>query len=47
MTGVQTCALPICRILERGTHDELMALGGEYQQIHASQSRTGREEEVA
>ena len=35
------------RILERGTHDELMALGGEYQQIHASQSRTGREEEVA
>lgn len=34
------------RILERGTHDELMALGGEYQQIHASQSRTGREEEV-
>ena len=26
---------------------ELMALGGEYQQIHASQSRTGREEEVA
>ena len=35
------------RILERGTHDELMALGGEYQQIHASQSRTGREEEAA
>ena len=35
------------RILERGTHDELMALGGEYQQIHASQNRTGREEEVA
>lgn len=35
------------RILERGTHDELMALGGEYQQIHALQSRTGREEEVA
>ena len=35
------------RILERGTHDELMALGGEYQQIHASQSRTGRAEEVA
>ena len=35
------------RILERGTHDELMALGGEYQQIHASQRRTGREEEVA
>ena len=35
------------RILERGTHDELMALGGEYQQIHASQSRTGRQEEVA
>ena len=35
------------RILERGTHDELMALGGEYQQIHALQNRTGREEEVA
>ena len=35
------------RILERGTHDELMALGGEYQQIHALQSRTGREEEAA
>ena len=35
------------RILERGTHDELMALGGEYQQIHASQNRTGREEEAA
>ena len=35
------------RILERGTHDELMALGGEYQQIHASQSRTGRQEEAA
>ena len=35
------------RILERGTHDELMALCGEYQQIHASQSRTGRAEEVA
>ena len=35
------------RILERGTHDELMALGGEYQQIHALQNRTGREEEAA
>ena len=35
------------RILERGTHDELMALGGEYQQIHASQSRTDRAEEEA
>mgnify|MGYP000883196199 FL=1 len=34
------------RILERGTHDELMALGGEYQQIHASQSRTGQEGEA-
>ena len=35
------------RILERGTHDELMALGGEYQQIHASQSRRGRDVVVA
>lgn len=35
------------RILERGTHDELMALGGEYQQIYESQSHTGQAQEVA
>ena len=32
------------RILEQGTHAELMALGGEYQQIHASQNRSDDEE---
>ena len=32
------------RILEQGTHAELMALGGEYQQIHASQNRSDGEE---
>ncbi|MBW3068472.1 ABC transporter ATP-binding protein [Actinomyces sp. 594] len=35
------------RILERGTHAELMALGGEYQQIYESQNRTSQEQEVA
>ncbi|WP_454931924.1 ABC transporter ATP-binding protein [Actinomyces oricola] len=35
------------RILERGTHAELMAAGGEYQQIYASQNRTSQEQEVA
>ncbi len=34
-------------ILERGTHAELMAAGGEYQQIYASQNRTSQEQEVA
>ncbi|SDM67129.1 ABC transporter ATP-binding protein [Actinomyces ruminicola] len=35
------------RILERGTHAELMAAGGEYQQIYESQNRTSQEQEVA
>ncbi|RAX20728.1 MULTISPECIES: ABC transporter ATP-binding protein [unclassified Actinomyces] len=35
------------RILERGTHAELMALGGEYQQIYESQNRTSQTQEVA
>ncbi|PHP53049.1 ABC transporter ATP-binding protein [Actinomyces ruminis] len=35
------------RILEHGTHAELMAAGGEYQQIYESQNRTSQEQEVA
>ena len=33
MTGVQTCALPICEIIESGTHQELLIKNGLYAQM--------------
>lgn len=37
------CVVKDGRIVERGTHDELISLGGEYAALHAGQERAGQD----